>query len=152
MSVLSRSAIKSSGSNRKIIKAMAKKKSYTGLQEHIRNLKTPEIEVWLNKYRDKDYVIKLETREFTCVCPKTGLPDFAEIFIEYSPDKYCVELKSFKEYLVSFRNIGIFHEHLTNRVLDDIVKAAHPKWARIRSVFNIRGGIKTSVERDYKAH
>ena len=128
---------------------MKKKSSYKGLQENIRKLKTPKIGIWQNKYRDKNYVVKIETSEFTCICPKTGLPDFATIYIEYNPDKVCIELKSFKEYLFSFRNIGIFHEHLTNRVLEDLVRACRPKWARIRAEFNIRGGIKTTVEAEY---
>lgn len=126
-----------------------KKSSYEGLQKNVRNLKLPKIEVWENKYKDKDYTIHLETNEFTCICPKTGLPDFAAIHIDYSPDKLCVELKSFKLYLHAFRSIGIFHEHLTNRILDDFVHASKPRWAKIRTEFNLRGGIKTTVEREY---
>ncbi|MDD5439872.1 MAG: preQ(1) synthase [Candidatus Omnitrophica bacterium] len=122
---------------------------YDHLQERIRSLKTPAIGVWENKYADRDYAIKIETSEFTCVGPKTGLPDFAQIWIEYVPDKVCVELKSFKEYLLFFRDIGIFHEHLTNRVLEDLVKACRPRSAKIRSEFNSRGGIKTTVEAAY---
>ena len=127
-----------------------KKSSYEGLQANVRKIKLPKIETWENKYKDKDYIIHLETDEFTCICPKTGLPDFARIFIDYSPDRLCVELKSFKMYLHAFRNIGIFHEHLTNRILDDFVVSAKPKFAKIRTEFNLRGGIKTSVEREYK--
>jgi len=130
---------------------MKKRKStYRGLQENIRNLKLPKLETWENKYKDKDYIVHLETDEFTCICPKTGLPDFAKIYIEYSPNKLCVELKSFKLYLSAFRNIGIFHEHVTNRILDDFVASSKPNWARIRAEFNLRGGIKTTVEREYK--
>ena len=124
--------------------------SYEGLQEDIRNLKTPKIEVWKNQYPDRVYVIAMDIPEFTCICPKTGLPDFAVIKIEYSPDKYCVELKSFKMYTVFYRNLGIFHEHLTNRILDDFVAASKPRFARIISEFNPRGGIKTMVTREYK--
>jgi len=127
------------------------KPSYEGLQQNVRALKTPPIDVWENKYPDKEYVIKIETAEFTCVCPKTGLPDFASIWIEYVPDKVCVELKSLKEYFLFFRNIGIFHEHMTNRILDDIVKACHPRSAAIRTEFNPRGGIKTVVQAEYRA-
>jgi len=127
-----------------------KKSSYENLQEHIRHLKLPKIAVWKNKYSDKDYVIHLETTEFTCICPKTGLPDFAGIYIDYKPDKVCVELKSFKLYLYAFRNIGIFHEHLTNRILEDFVAASKPRWMKIRTEFNLRGGIKTTVEREYE--
>jgi 7-cyano-7-deazaguanine reductase len=124
--------------------------SYEGLQGGIRRLKTPEIEVWENKYPDKEYVVQLEVPEFTCICPKTGLPDFAVLTIEYSPAKYCVELKSFKMYATFFRNIGIFHEHLVNKMLEDFVRAVCPRWARIKGVFNPRGGITTTVSGEYK--
>ena len=129
---------------------MRSKSSYRGLQKNIRNLKLPRLEVVENEYKDRDYTVRLETNEFTCMCPKTGLPDFATISIDYKPDKLCVELKSFKLYLHSFRNVGIFHEHATNCILDDFVKAAKPRFARIRAEFNLRGGIKTTVEREYK--
>jgi len=129
---------------------MKGKSNYEGLQEHIRRLKTPEIEVWENQYADREYTIIVEIPEFTCICPKTGLPDFAVIRIEYSPLKFCVELKSLKMYTVFFRDVGIFHEHLTNRILDDFVSACKPRWAMISSEFNPRGGIKTVVEREYR--
>lgn len=122
-----------------------KRNSYEGLQKNIRVLKTPKIEVWKNQYADKEYIINLDIPEFTCICPKTGLPDFATIKIEYSPDKYCIELKSFKMYTIFYRNIGIFHEHLINRMLEDFVKASNPRWVRIIGVFNPRGGIATTV-------
>lgn len=128
---------------------MTRKSSYEGLQKNIRNLKTPAIEVWENRYPDKEYAVILEIPEFTCICPKTGLPDFAAIRIEYSPGKYCVELKSFKMYTIAFRNAGIFHEHVTNKMLDDFVGACKPRWARITAEFNPRGGIKTTVTREY---
>ncbi len=126
------------------------KKSYRGLQKDIRKLKTPRIEVWENRYSDKDYVVKLEIPEFTCVCPKTGLPDFAVINLEYRPDKWCVELKSFKLYIVSYRNVSIFHEHAVNKILEDFVRACPPRWIHIEMIFNPRGGIKTTVEAEYK--
>ncbi|MCM8781522.1 MAG: preQ(1) synthase [Candidatus Omnitrophica bacterium] len=126
------------------------KSSYEGLQAKIRTLKTPKIEVWENKYSDKAYTIRLETAEFTCICPKTGLPDFATIRIEYIPARWCVELKSFKEYLLFYRNIGIFHEHVINKILEDFVKASKPKWVSIIGEFNARGGIKTTVSATYK--
>lgn len=126
------------------------KSSYEGLQKNIRNLKTPKIEVWKNQYPDKIYTITLEIPEFTCICPKTGLPDFAIIRIEYSPRKYCVELKSFKMYTIFYRNLGIFHEHAVNKILEDFVKACQPRWLRIAAEFNLRGGIKTTVNREYK--
>ncbi|MFC1576499.1 preQ(1) synthase [Candidatus Omnitrophota bacterium] len=126
-----------------------RKSKYEGLQKNVRKLKLPKIEVWENMYKDKDYTIHLETNEFTCICPKTGLPDFAVIVIDYGPDRFCAELKSFKLYLHAFRDVGIFHEHLTNRILDDFVQATKPRWADIRAEFNLRGGIKTTIERDY---
>lgn len=129
---------------------MKKKSSYEGLQKNVRSLKTPKIEVWENQYPDKIYIICLEIPEFTCICPKTGLPDFASIRIEYSPQKYCIELKSFKMYTISFRSIGIFHEHLVNKMLEDFVAACKPRWAKISAVFNPRGGITTTVTREYK--
>ena len=128
-----------------------KKSDYEGLQTNIRKLKTPRIEVWLNQYADKIYMINLDLPEFTCICPKTGLPDFAAIRIEYSPDKFCVELKSFKMYTISFRNVGIFHEHLINKMLEDFTVAVQPRWLKITGVFNPRGGITTTIWREYKA-
>jgi len=124
--------------------------AYEGLQKNIRNLKTPKIEIWKNQYPDKDYTIVLEIPEFTCICPKTGLPDFATIKIEYLPAAYCVELKSFKLYTIFYRNIGIFHEHLANKILEDFVHICEPRWAKITSQFNPRGGITTTVIREYK--
>ena len=129
---------------------MKKRSAYEGLQSGIRHLKTPKIEVWKNQYPDKVYIITLDIPEFTCICPKTGLPDFADIKIEYSPLKSCVELKSFKMYTIFYRNIGIFHEHLINKMLEDFVRAVKPRWARITGDFNPRGGIKTIVSREYK--
>jgi len=127
-----------------------KKSTYEGLQDRIRSLTIPAIEVWKNAYPDKIYTITLEIPEFTCICPKTGLPDFATIKIEYSPDKYCIELKSFKLYTIFYRNLGIFHEHVVNKMLDDFVKAAKPRGVKITGVFNPRGGITTIVSREYK--
>ena len=127
-----------------------KKSTYEGLQERIRSLTTPAIEVWKNAYPDKIYTITLEIPEFTCICPKTGLPDFAAIKIDYSPDKYCIELKSFKLYTIFYRSLGIFHEHVVNKMLDDFVKAAKPRGVKITGVFNPRGGITTTVSREYK--
>jgi len=126
------------------------KSSYEGLQKNIRSLKTPEIEVWLNQYPDKAYTINIEIPEFTCICPKTGLPDFALINIEYSPAKYCIELKSLKMYTIFFRNKGVFHEHLVNKMLEDLVKSVKPRQMKIKAVFNPRGGITTTVTREYK--
>jgi 7-cyano-7-deazaguanine reductase len=127
------------------------KSEYEGLQKNVRKLKTPEIEVWQNQYADKVYAINLDIPEFTCICPKTGLPDFAVIRIEYSPRKFCVELKSFKLYTIFFRNVGIFHEHLINKMLEDFVAAVKPRWVKISGIFNPRGGITTTVSAQYKA-
>jgi len=128
---------------------MKKKYSgYEGLQKSVRSLKTPKIEVWQNKYPDKTYTISIDIPEFTCICPKTGLPDFANIKIEYSPDKYCIELKSLKMYMIFFRNAGIFHEHVVNKILEDFIKVCQPRWAKITGEFNPRGGIKTTVIAD----
>ncbi|MBM3250421.1 MAG: NADPH-dependent 7-cyano-7-deazaguanine reductase QueF [Candidatus Omnitrophica bacterium] len=129
---------------------MKSRSSYEGLQKNVRKLKTPQIEVWENRYPDKAYDIVIDIPEFTCICPKTGLPDFATIKIEYSPLKYCIELKSLKMYTIFFRNIGIFHEHLANKVLEDFVKACKPRRVKITTVFNPRGGITTTVIREYK--
>ncbi len=123
--------------------------SYEGLQKNIRDLKTPKIGAWKNQYSDKEYTIILDVPEFTCICPKTGLPDFAVIKIEYSPDKYCVELKSFKMYTIFFRNVGIFHEHLINKMMEDFVSACKPRRVKITGEFNPRGGIKTTVTREF---
>ncbi|MBU1084705.1 MAG: preQ(1) synthase [Candidatus Omnitrophota bacterium] len=125
------------------------KSGYDGLQKDIKKIKLPKIEVWENEYTGKDYIVRIDTSEFTCICPKTGLPDFAEIEIAYAPDKWCLELKSFKEYIVAYRDIGIFHEHAVNRMLDDLTKSCRPKRMKITGMFNTRGGITTTVEAEY---
>lgn len=125
------------------------KKTYEGLQENVRKLKTPSIEVWQNKYADRDYVVDLTTDEFTCICPKTGLPDFATIKVHYKPNQKCLELKSFKYYLMFYRDIGIFHEHLTNKILDDICRACQPRWGRVEVIMKPRGGIETVVSAEF---
>ncbi|MCK4851821.1 MAG: NADPH-dependent 7-cyano-7-deazaguanine reductase QueF [Candidatus Omnitrophica bacterium] len=128
---------------------MNEKTSYDGLQEDIKKAQLPPIDVWENKYRDRMYTVRFDTPEFTCICPKTGLPDFAHIFVEYSPAEWCIELKSFKEYLAAFRPLGIFHEHAVNRMLEDMAGACMPRWMKVRGIFNIRGGITTTVEAEY---
>lgn len=128
---------------------MPAKSSYEGLQKGVRAFKTPTIETWKNQYPDRDYKVDMEIPEFTCVCPKTGLPDFATIKVSYGPHQKCIELKSFKMYLIWYRNIGIFHEHLINRILEDFVKSCQPRWARIEAVMNPRGGIQTTVVAEY---
>src|SRR5262249_1767193 len=99
----------------------------------------PEIETWPNQYAE-DYEIEIDNPEFTSVCPKTGLPDFGTILLTYVPDKRCLELKSYKMYLLSYRNVGIFQENVVNRVLRDVVKAADPVSATVVGDFSPRGG------------
>lgn len=123
---------------------MAKPPRYT--PEHAKaGLQTslPDIETWPNQF--PDYEIVVEDPEFTSVCPKTGLPDFGTITIRYTPDGQCLELKSFKEYLQCYRNLGIFQENIVNRVLEDVVRCTRPKWAEVKGEFRPRGGISTVV-------
>ena len=108
-----------------------------------------KIETVKNSYPKRNYNVHIEFPEFTCVCPKTGLPDFATIVIDYVPDKKIVELKSLKLYFVAYRNVGIFHENVVNQILDDIVKACKPRSIKIIGEFNVRGGIKTIVSAAY---
>ncbi len=103
-----------------------------------------------NEYPDRDYTIEHEAPEFTSVCPVTGQPDFATITLEYIPDKLCIELKSYKIYLNSFRNDGIYYESVTNRILDDLVAVCKPRYMRIYAEFNTRGGISSIVEVEYE--
>lgn len=103
----------------------------------------PEIESWPNQF--PGYEIAIDDPEFTSVCPKTGLPDFGHLSIRYMPDKECLELKSLKEYLQSYRNLGIFQENVVNRVLKDVVRWVRPVWAEVKGDFRPRGGISTTV-------
>jgi 7-cyano-7-deazaguanine reductase len=107
----------------------------------------PEIETWPNQY--PDYEIEIDTPEFTSVCPKTGLPDFGKILLRYTPDKKCLELKSYKMYLLAYRGIGIFQENATNRILRDVVKACNPVRATVIGDFSPRGGLGTIVTAEY---
>jgi 7-cyano-7-deazaguanine reductase len=107
----------------------------------------PPIETWPNQY--KGYEIKIECPEFTSVCPKTKLPDFGKLSLVYFPDRLCLELKSFKYYLLSYRNMGIFYENAVNRILDDIVKATKPKWAVLEGAFTTRGGMHSTITARY---
>src|SRR5438477_12767617 len=114
--------------------------------EHARsglNANFPAIETWPNQF--PKYEIVIEIPEFTSVCPKTGLPDFGVVSIRYMPDKDCLELKSLKEYLQRYRNLGIFQENVVNQVLEDVVKWAKPVWAEVRGEFRPRGGISTTI-------
>jgi 7-cyano-7-deazaguanine reductase len=107
------------------------------------------LETFPNPKPERDYQIRFECPEFTCLCPKTGQPDFAVIRVEYVPDALCVELKSWKLYLWSYRDEGAFHEAVTNRILDDLVAATKPRRARVEGVFNVRGGITTTIVASY---
>ena len=123
--------------------------TYAGRQNHIRTLELPKIDVFENIYADREYDIQLNFPEFTAICPKTGLPDFGTVEIDYAPDKYCLELKSLKEYFLAYRNLGIFHENVVNRVLDDIILAADMRRADVKAIYGARGGIVTTVSRHY---
>lgn len=110
---------------------------------------TRQLEVFPNHHPERDYLVRLESDEFTCLCPATGQPDFAHIMVEYIPDTKVLESKSFKLYLWSFRNEGIFHEHVSNMILDDLVNALAPRWCRVVGEFNIRGGIRITIEAEH---
>lgn len=107
------------------------------------------LETFKNQHPDRDYDIEISCPEFTCVCPRTGQPDFATIKITYVPDKLCIELKSLKLYMFSYRDVGEFHEHVTNKILDDLVSVCKPRWMEVTGDFNIRGGIKTVITASY---
>jgi len=107
------------------------------------------LETFENQYPERDYNIIHTAPEFTSLCPKTGQPDFATIIIEYIPDKLCIELKSLKLYLNSYRSDGIFFESVTNKILDDLVKACKPRYMLITADFNVRGGISSVIEAEY---
>jgi len=124
---------------------MGKKPSYTpGHARSGLNARFPQIETWPNQF--PAYEIVIDSPEFTSVCPKTGLPDFGVVTLRYMPDRSCLELKSYKEYLLAYRSLGIFQENVVNRVLEDVVRAARPVWAVVRGEFRPRGGIGTVVE------
>lgn len=109
-----------------------------------------DLQAFDNPQPGRDFTIRIDTPEFTCLCPLTGQPDFAEITIEYVPDKLCIELKALKLYLWTFRDRGAFHEAVTNEILDDIVKIVQPNFMRVRADFNVRGGIYTSVIAEHR--
>ena len=109
-----------------------------------------ELEVFPNPKPGRDYTIRIETPEFTCLCPKTGQPDFATLYLEYVPDIQCIELKSLKLYIWSFREEGAFHEDVTNSILNDLVDTCEPRFMRLRAEFNVRGGVYTDVVVEYR--
>jgi 7-cyano-7-deazaguanine reductase len=114
------------------------------------NQPSKDLETFANPQPGRDYTIRIEMPEFTCLCPKTGQPDFATLNLEYVPAARCIELKSLKLYIWSFRDEGAFHEAVTNRILDDLVKATKPRYMKLTSKFNVRGGIYTSVVAEYR--
>jgi len=110
----------------------------------------PSLETWASQFPE-DYAVTISIPEFTSICPKTGLPDFAALTIVYVPGRLCVELKSLKEYLLAYRNLGIFNENVVNRVLRDLVAATRPRRMSVRGIFTPRGGIQTTVEASHPA-
>ncbi len=123
--------------------------SYEGLQDDIKNMVIGTIDVVNFPYHERDTVITIKSEEFTSICPKTGLPDFARISIHYIPDGKLIELKSLKLYLNSYRNVGIFQENAVNKILDDIVKYSDPKFALVIGEFNARGGLTSRIVARY---
>ena len=109
------------------------------------------LELFDNPKRQRDYCITIKCPEFTSMCPRTSQPDFGEIIVEYCPDKLCIELKSLKFYMQSYRNEGIFYEALTNQILDDLSESCKPRWMKVTSRFTPRGGISTEVMAEYMA-
>jgi 7-cyano-7-deazaguanine reductase len=108
------------------------------------------LQTFRNPSPQRDYRIQMTLPEFTCLCPLTGQPDFATLELEYVPDRLCVELKSLKLYVWSYRNAGAFHEAVTNRILEDLVRATKPRYMRLTARFNVRGGIATSVVAEHR--
>jgi 7-cyano-7-deazaguanine reductase len=108
------------------------------------------LETFDNPQPERDFTIRIDMPEFTCLCPKTGQPDFATLLLEYVPDAKCVELKSLKLYVWSYRDEGAFHEAITNRILDDLVAVTQPRFMRLTARFNVRGGVYTAVVADHR--
>ncbi len=108
------------------------------------------LETFPNPKSGRDYTVRIRMPEFSCLCPKTGQPDFAALFLEYVPDKLCVELKTLKLYVWAYRDEGAFHEAVTNQILDDLVKAMAPRYARLTARFNVRGGLYTTVVAEHQ--
>lgn len=110
-----------------------------------------QLETFPNPQPERQYTIRMRIPEFTCLCPRTGQPDFATLHLEYVPDRSCVELKSLKLYIWSYRNEGAFHEAVTNRILDDLVRATEPRFMRLTAEFHVRGGIYTTIVAEHRA-
>ena len=128
--------------------ARGKKSEYTVAQARAGvKAELPALASWENQF--PGYEITIRIPEYTSVCPRTGLPDFGTITLHYMPDKRCLELKSLKQYIHAYRNLGIFYENAVNRILRDVVAACRPRWAVVRGEFNVRGGMATTVEARY---
>lgn len=110
----------------------------------------PELITFANPQPERDYTLHIQIPEFTCLCPKTGQPDFATLRIDYVPDQHCVELKSLKQYIWSYREVGAFHEAVTNRILSDLIEALGPRFVRLTAEFNVRGGLYTTVVAEHR--
>ena len=121
------------------------------IEKHTRPGPSKTLETFENPRIGRDYVIRIRVPEFTCLCPKTGQPDFATIHIEYIPERLCVELKALKLYMWSFRDEGAFHEDVTNQILDKLVSSIEPRFMRITAEFYVRGGIYTTVVAEHRA-
>jgi 7-cyano-7-deazaguanine reductase len=119
--------------------------------ELMASIPSKTLETFPNPQQERDYTIRMRIPEFTCLCPKTGQPDFAELRLEYVPDQLCVELKALKNYIWSYRNEGAFHEAITNRILSDLVVTIAPRFMRLTAEFNVRGGIYTIVVAEHRA-
>ncbi len=130
---------------------MAKKNKVdvTPKVEGVDAVRSDVLETFEYEYMGKRTELCVNTDEFTCLCPWSGLPDFANLTISYVPDRKCIELKSFKYYLISFRSVGIVHEHVVNKILDDLVKVSDPVEMQVEMEFKLRGGIKTTVKAEY---
>ena len=109
------------------------------------------LETFPYEYPGNDIIVNIDSEEFTAVCPWSGLPDFGTVRVDYTPDRDIVELRSFKYYLLSYRNVGIYQEHLVNRILEDLVRCARPKWMRVIADYSVRGGVHTVVSREYRS-
>jgi len=125
--------------------------AFSNLAQMTSTAPSKDLETFPNPEIDRDYTIFIEVPEFTCLCPKTGQPDFATLKLEYVPDKLCIELKSLKLYVWSFRDRGAFHEAVTNEILDDLVAAVAPRFMRLTAQFNVRGGLYTTVVADHRS-
>lgn len=131
---------------------MTQSEDLSGLSHLGRQTTVPskQLETFPNRHPDRDYTVTLTTDEFTCVCPATGQPDFARLTVCYIPDQSIVESKSLKLYLWSFRNEGVFHEHVANVILDDLVTVLAPRWCEVTAEFGVRGGIAITVHTEFR--